>query len=693
MRTAPHAVLQAATLAAMIALAGATAQAGGYLRVDPITGEPFRWDPTRPITVNFDLGPFGKLSKPEADALVERVMARWSSTAIPGTSVVFERGPDLTEDHGDGVSNNPALNLALEPDSLTPIIYDQTGLILSQLLGAGQERLVVGLSGSVVTQGTTILEGRLLMNGLFFDGDPPPPPGQLPSPRDFTLAEIEGVFLHEFGHLLNLDHASLAAARTLTLINGSFINTRASTVGLPTMFPLVFPGIDQLSYDDRAWIAQLYPAAGTPPTRDIAGVALGPNGNPIAGLNVVARDPSDPTRWVSSVSGYRDGQTLTGTFLLPGLDPAANWIIHHEEIPTRFSGLSRVGLTDPPARFPSPGEYLNYPESESNTDDILLSSTLESTALDHYSNTGMTFRLNDPIAPLVLNEVDNPEASDFRSNAMRITDIFPGQKLVINGNLNPAEGGNVAFYPGDPVEDWYRIVPAAGVEITRVTLTPAPNDDADLFLVSLERRPTGQLNAHIVDSSSLIGAGRVEQIEPHVSSRTFGLGTIYEGEVFIGITTITGNPGGNYTLEVETNIALDDAVTVTSVLRSSPDRLRVAVRGLRLAEGELPVVRFSAPELQPLQITPAGPGLFDVRIRTGSAIPDPVFVTVRHPERTINYGGQLRAVLGIDGPVGDPVVESLLGFIPTAPLFDANRDNVVDSADIITNFNSNSEME
>src|SRR5690606_37878205 len=107
-----------------------SADAGGYLAVKP-TGGPYKWD--GPVTLHFDLGPLGKLSNAQADAMVTEAVAEWTAAKIPGSTVQFIQGPDLSEDHGDGAGTDPNYDLNTPTtDGITAVIYDQTGLLTEQ---------------------------------------------------------------------------------------------------------------------------------------------------------------------------------------------------------------------------------------------------------------------------------------------------------------------------------------------------------------------------------------------------------------------------------------------------------------------------------------------------------------------------------------------------------------------------------
>lgn len=566
-------------IVAVATLAPTMAGAGGYLAVHS-SGNPYKW--TNPITLNYDQGPLSAtVNNAAAAVLVGNAVGRWTTAQVSTSAVSFARGADLSEDHGDGLGSDPNYNEALS-DGITPVVYDQTGLLTSALF-AGAQNVVLGFAGPRWVSGSTITEGQVVLNGLFIDGQPTPP--------DVTQQQFEGVITHEVGHMLNLDHASFNTSLAYPGVPGVANDPSA----LPTMYPLSHSDIHDLEEDDIAWISNLYPTAAFSSLGAITGVARDAGGTLLNGVNVIARSATDPKRAISCVSGYLDPTPTAspvGVYRIPGLTSGTSWTLEFEQIPASFSSGSSVGPIDPPLTLPGPAEFINESGAESNSDSLTRSTTFDVPA---GTLTGVDVRLNSVPSASNLSEVD-PAGNTFPGEAMLVTNLVPGVPLVISGNLNAAEGGNIDFLGGDPVEDWYAIRPPAGVEITRIRLQPAAGDDADLYLVNFN---SPSLNAAAVSLN--VGAGVAEEVTGAFDNTLFVSSTAY-----IGVSTYTGFPGGNYTLTIDCVISKRDAVVLDSIPGGAVDvgsgLLTINGRGFKNANGT-PTVTLGNPFIQVNSVT------------------------------------------------------------------------------------------
>lgn len=603
------AVLRCAALAAVAWTAALTppgASAGGFLSVSG-AGTPRAWTAS-PIVLRYDAGPLSAaVNKATADTMVNNAVARWNTANIPTCSLTFSQGADLAVDHGTTTApaSNPNYNEG-SPDGITPVIYDQNGFLTGELF-AGAEQVIIGFAGPAWLSGNTITEGQAVLNGLFIDGI-----SGGGNPADLSSGQYEGVITHEIGHMLNLDHAQA---------NREYVNSvpPSSTdfTGYPSMFPLVHAGIQTLELDDRVWISELYPTASHTALTAITGETRDNSNARVNGVNIIARSATNPLDVITCVSGYRDGSPGTinasageAVYRIPGLATGSRWVVNFEQISPNFTSGSRVGPIDPPLVVPGPAEFLNESGIEGTSDDVKRSTTFATPGTPGGVVSGVDLRLNSFPSAQNINEVD--PGSSFPSAAMALTTINPGQTLNIAGNLNPAEGGNVSFI-GDPIEDWYVIQPASAYTIRRITLTPHASDDADLYLCSFNQPASSLL---VVSASLTDGVGLVEEIVGPYDAARFGAGTA-AGLVYIGVSTFTGFPGGDYTLTIEADVSNTSALVVDAVTGGQIDvgsgTMTITGRGFRNTGGA-PTVTTTDPNISIGTVTFVNANTLDVAI-------------------------------------------------------------------------------
>ena len=161
-----------------------------------------------------------------------------------------------------------------------------------------------------------------------------------------------GVVTHELGHALNLAHtqANGAALPSTLLDPAQPTGCGAPWTGGPddtqseTMYPFITPEpgstgeymatVDRL--DDTAALSDLYPAPGWPANKGtIRGQILDPSGNPVTGINVIARNIADPFHDCTS---YISGQVSKGnagpdgSFVMNGLTPGASYVLYIDQL-------------------------------------------------------------------------------------------------------------------------------------------------------------------------------------------------------------------------------------------------------------------------------------------------------------------------------------------------------------------------
>jgi len=255
-------------------------------------------------------------------------------------------------------------------DNISPIIFDEDGCLIDSL---GFPSGIIGFASIEVIDPANnfIIESFQLYNGDFIDGDEN-------DAGEITQAQMQAVIIHEMGHAMNLDH---------TQINGhyfigdtddpGFVEYGAPPSGVEVvnlMFPFSLGSGNDASVpniDDLAIAEGLYGHA-TAPDDSIAGTVFDTDGvTEIQGVNVIARDVSDPFFGaVSNISGSLAGSIAAdGNYNLSGLR-GINYTIEIVNVNPDFTEGSSVGPLDPPLSFPVEEFYNGANESENPLTDI-----------------------------------------------------------------------------------------------------------------------------------------------------------------------------------------------------------------------------------------------------------------------------------------------------------------------------------
>ena len=389
---------------ALAVLAVIAARAGGPLYVGgpgAVPGLPYRWT-VNPLTYWTDLGMLGSLANQDADSMVVSAFQVWQDA--PTASITFAKdtsnsgklGADVTADNITAVLNTiegcgPLGSIAKDRS----IIYDVDGSAVAAYLGQGNENVALGFASAACLSSNGLnsnyfQRGYAVLNGRFLDGI-----DTFTNP-EVAPAEFKAVMIHEFGHLIGLDHSQI----NLNCLTSYCAPGSDDLEGVPTMFPVLIDAaaMSTLATDDIAAISLLYPeTVSNPPsqvpfastTGRITGHVLFSDGQtPAQGFNVIARKTDNPlVTAVSSVSGFlftadagnplvqlpgvtpspfgsRD-TTLIGVYDIPGLPPGAYTIeveaIHNSE-PIPFVGGSGLGpIGDLGFQFPLPSLLPNPP--------------------------------------------------------------------------------------------------------------------------------------------------------------------------------------------------------------------------------------------------------------------------------------------------------------------------------------------
>ncbi len=355
-----HCRKSAAAIFAVALLAGTAAEAGGPLLVRN-TGAPFVWNNPTSIPYRTDNGPMSPtVNEAAAQARVLGMFNVWLNVATANISYNRAGFINAVVGFADGDVSTPAEYAAVDGDcgagNQNPVIYDVDGSIVD---GLGlDETSVIGFAGPCATNGTQIVSGEVVMNGLFQDGQAAPV-------QDISSAEFDAALIHEIGHFSGLDHSQVNV-NCLTPCGNDDLT------GLPTMFPfLVHVSQGSLSVDDIAWISRLYPQTGGGTTfasthGTISGTVFFGDGESHAQfVNVIARRVNaganeDRTTAVAVISGLKfsafHGNPITGDvydnigteapgdiglFEIPV--PIGNYTVQVESIAQAFIDGSSIG--------------------------------------------------------------------------------------------------------------------------------------------------------------------------------------------------------------------------------------------------------------------------------------------------------------------------------------------------------------
>lgn len=396
----------------------ALVHAGGPLFFNETDGEPFRWfnldsQNQRIFRAVFyvETGGLGKISNQVAAKAARDAFATWEKVPtadlqiqeildVPPDKVSFfrkdiSRADFFFDNNGDGKPNPFTCN-ALGPDRPflinpfecelirqcvlnnlincpSPVIFDSDGGIFDAL---GVAASVIGFSGPLLvlpiplpgpppSQLISILQARVFINGLFFDGDPNTPRSPDAPPLNFIDDPkgdrfLPGILTHEIGHFLGLAHSVVNG--NPAAFNPSVSSVGTSTRGrldpsipvdalvsvslkqVETMFPLALVTQDeQLSFsnflkgDDEVALSTLYPctaqarAAGNTCTQDffastgtISGkVFIQNTSRPAQGVVVIGRrvdDPNTPDSVLATAVSQLTGATFAPRRCLADLD-------------------------------------------------------------------------------------------------------------------------------------------------------------------------------------------------------------------------------------------------------------------------------------------------------------------------------------------------------------------------------------
>ena len=430
-----------ALAAVLLLVAGRPARAAGPLLVNG-AGDPLVWN-VIPVPFNPDRGTLGVLDNAAAVQAVADDFAVWA--AVPTASISYTNAGLLPV---DVTAKNYLSYLGVCGDGLSPIIFDTDGSITDDAFGPGASNDILGFAspdcGSFVPP--QITEGVAVLNGKFIDGIVSPSNPEIP------LADFKGVFVHEFGHYVNLDHSQINQIEGLD-------DDPSNDDAVATMFPFLVTGTSTLHLDDRVALSTLYPAPSFASAfGTITGAIFRSDGvTPFPGAYVIARQVGDPR--ITAV-GYASGARyfpgnpggppppgLPGLYEIPGLPPGS-YTVEVEGVNPLFTGGSSVGPLDPPAALPGPPEFYNG-ANEAGTnppDDPTQAVSLAVTAGATQAGIDIVLNRFPPAAdtcgaPIVIPAV--PYEAGFDASAATSTSLDPLQSCTFGG---PNRNGHSVWF-------------------------------------------------------------------------------------------------------------------------------------------------------------------------------------------------------------------------------------------------------
>jgi hypothetical protein len=355
-------------------------------------GLAYRWE-LSPVPYLTDKGMLGNQTNAQANELVSQTFQVWQD--VDTADISFQNSGQLSYDVTASnilIFANGLQNCQSTSQPANAIVYDADGSLMTAL--GYDNNSILGFSGAVCADDESgiFTRGWVVLNGRFIDGQP-----DSASHSSVELDVFKGVFMHEMGHLIGLDHSQI----NLNCLTEASCPTE-DIKGVPMMFPILLDNAEAtLKTDDIAAVSSLYPAANfSSTTGRIQGRILFSDGKtPAQGYNVIARLQGNPrTKAVSSVSGYlftasigndlvpawydeeqfygSQDQSLIGFYDIPGLPPGV-YTIEVEAIynsgDLAFVDSSGVGPIGGflGFQYKMPGscslQFLNYPSSPSDS--------------------------------------------------------------------------------------------------------------------------------------------------------------------------------------------------------------------------------------------------------------------------------------------------------------------------------------
>jgi hypothetical protein len=322
------------------------------------------------VKYRIDKGVLGDFDNATLQNSVNQVLSTWENVSSLDFSL---DGDGLISSDVDETNYNSIL-FSDGPLGYSPIIFDDSGKILIDILGAGSENDILGFATARFfsvqnNQITGIVESQSLINGYLYKLSNRPDVVDL----NTLLNEFKSTILHEFAHMVGLDHSQGGQIDEYEKFALGESSPDLNLNTFPIMFPISANPTLNLQRDDISSINIAYPRnqivnnSGT-----ITGRLI--NGNQaVLGANIIAYNINNPLQQMVTSASDVDGLGQ-GNFVLPYLSPGS-YVIKVEPIAADFTSGSSVGLHNPPDN-PSSIPKSFYNGSEDVLQDIDLNSAL-----------------------------------------------------------------------------------------------------------------------------------------------------------------------------------------------------------------------------------------------------------------------------------------------------------------------------
>jgi len=310
------------------------------------------------ITVHLESGDLGTLSNTAADILVQEAFDLWSQ--VNTSTINFNS--DQTQLNLDININNYNQYWSITDDNLNPLIYDNNGEIIDDLLGVGQSDDIVGIAASAFTVGGDyFVEGRAVINGKNLG---------------LTNTILKLIIIHEIAHLFGLDHSQVNINNKETAPGFPGFCSTSIPENYPVMYPIInCRNLTSLHSDDISAVSALYPEANI---NDNFGIVEGrfvdESGNAILGANIWAENIATGESY-SVVSDYlKQGTGYYKLYL-----PAATYTLHANSVNPEFYSGSGIGpysatITDISFTAPHPITTVTYQGDSVGSDEVITAS-------------------------------------------------------------------------------------------------------------------------------------------------------------------------------------------------------------------------------------------------------------------------------------------------------------------------------